>query len=133
MSPAKPKPAWSPADIVKPKRTIAVVELELAAVTADRDRLRQVVDELAAECAAAKAAVNAVAGAVPAMCELAIAKGAAEKPAAGRNLRIVLKPPTLAWLKEIAGVRQVTPAKAAEALLEDLAADDLAAHARAPQ
>lgn len=103
----------------KPKRTIAVVELELAAVTADRDRLCLVLG--AAEAARVKA-----------LAERDEALASAKAPA-GKNLRLVLKPPTLAWLKEIAGARQVTPAKAAEALLEDLAADDLAAHARAAQ
>lgn len=146
-----PKPVWSPADIVRPKRTIAVVEMELAAVTADRDAWRAKVDELAAKCRAAEAATNAVAEAVPALRrELALANAAteaaaeeaarlraqglaADKPAAGKNLRLVLKAATLAWLKEIAGLRKIPPAKAAEALLDELAADDLAAHARAAQ
>lgn len=118
MSPAKPKPAWSPADIVKPKRTIAVVELELAAVTAERDHLRVVLGQAEA------ARVKAVAERDEAM---------AARPAPGKNLRLVLSPSTLRWLGEIAAARQVAPAKAAEALLDDLAADDRAAHARAAE
>ncbi|HND51984.1 MAG TPA: hypothetical protein PLV92_06290 [Pirellulaceae bacterium] len=113
------RPAWTPADIVRAKRTLADADRELDEIRTERDELRRVLDRLTAALAEAQAERDA-------------AKPAA-KPPAGKNLRLQLAKPTLDWLKDVAGARGVGLPEAAAGLLDEIAADDGAAHARAAQ
>lgn len=121
------RPAWTPADIVRAKRALADADREIDEVRAERDELRRVLDKLTAALAEAQAERDAVKAAA------AEATKPAAKPPAGKNLRVELAKPTLDWLKDVAGARGVGLPEAAAGLLDEIAADDRAAHARAAQ
>ena len=119
------RPAWTPADIVRAKRTLADADRELDEVRTERDELRRVLDKLTAALAEAQAERDAAKAAA------AEAAKPDAKPPAGKHLRLQLAKPTLDWLKDVAGARGVGLPVVAAGLLDDLAADDRAAHAAA--